>query len=64
MNAGRVTTSKCGEPAGAFDRQLTLTVADLMVPAPELEPLEPTAPLPEVITHLTQGSPRRGSLQG
>jgi arabinose-5-phosphate isomerase len=49
-------------PAGALGRQLTLTVADLMVPAPELEPLEPTAPLPEVITHLTQGSPSRGSL--
>lgn len=49
-------------PAGALGRQLTLTVADLMVPAAELEPLEPTAPLPEVISHLTQGSPSRGSL--
>jgi hypothetical protein len=26
-----------------------------MVPAPELEPFEAIAPLPEVITHLTQG---------
>jgi arabinose-5-phosphate isomerase len=33
-----------------------------MVPAPELEPLEPSAPLPEVINHLTQGSPSRGTL--
>jgi arabinose-5-phosphate isomerase len=49
-------------PAGALGRHLTLTVADLMVPAAELEPLEPSAPLPEVITHLTQGSPSRGSL--
>jgi arabinose-5-phosphate isomerase len=49
-------------PAGALGRQLTLTVADLMVPATELEPLESSAPLPEVITRLTQGSPSRGSL--
>ncbi len=49
-------------PAGALGRQLTLTVADLMVPAAELEPLAPQAPLPEVIAHLTQGSPSRGSL--
>ena len=49
-------------PAGALGRQLTLTVADLMVPAAEVEPLGPGAPLPEVIAHLTQGSPNRGSL--
>ncbi len=49
-------------PAGALGRQLTLTVADLMVPAAELEPLAPEAPLPEVIAHLTLGSPSRGSL--
>jgi len=49
-------------PAGALGRQLTLTVADLMVPAAELQGLSPQAPLPEVIAHLTQGSPSRGSL--
>jgi arabinose-5-phosphate isomerase len=49
-------------PAGALGRQLTLTVADLMVPVEELTPLHPDAPLPVVIAHLTQGSPSRGSL--
>jgi arabinose-5-phosphate isomerase len=49
-------------PAGALGRQLTLTVADLMVPASELQPLDPSATLPEVISQLTQGSPNRGSL--
>ncbi|QVL52072.1 MAG: KpsF/GutQ family sugar-phosphate isomerase [Cyanobium sp. M30B3] len=49
-------------PAGALGRQLTLTVADVMVPAAELTPLAPDAPLPAVIAHLTQGSWRRGSL--
>ena len=49
-------------PAGSLGRQLTLTVADLMVPASELTPLPPDAPLPAVIAHLTQGSPSRGSL--
>jgi arabinose-5-phosphate isomerase len=49
-------------PAGALGRQLTLTVADLMVPACELTPLAPKAPLPEVISQLTQGSANRGSL--
>jgi arabinose-5-phosphate isomerase len=49
-------------PAGSLGRQLTLTVADLMVPAAELTPLAPDAPLPAVISHLTQGSPSRGSL--
>jgi len=49
-------------PAGALGRQLTLTVADLMMPAHELEPLSPNAPLQEVIARLTQGSPSRGSL--
>jgi arabinose-5-phosphate isomerase len=49
-------------PAGALGRQLTLTVADVMVPASELTPLAPDAPLPAVIAHLTQGSWRRGSL--
>jgi arabinose-5-phosphate isomerase len=49
-------------PAGALGRRLTLTVADLMVPAHELTPLAPDAPLPLVIAQLTRGSPRRGSL--
>jgi arabinose-5-phosphate isomerase len=49
-------------PAGALGRRLTLTVADLMVPAAELQPLHPGARLPMVIAHLTQGSPSRGSL--
>jgi arabinose-5-phosphate isomerase len=49
-------------PAGAFGRQRTLTVADLMVPAHELPPLAPEAPLATVIGHLTEGSPSRGSL--
>ena len=47
---------------GAFSRQLALTEADLMGAAPELEPFEPTAPLPEVINHLSHGNPSRGSL--
>ena len=49
-------------PAGSLGRQLTLTVADLMVPAAELSPLEPDASLPAVIAQLTLGSPNRGSL--
>lgn len=49
-------------PAGSLGRQLTLTVAEVMVPASELTPLAPDAPLPEVIAHLTQGSSSRGSL--
>jgi arabinose-5-phosphate isomerase len=49
-------------PAGSLGRQLTLTVADVMVPATELTPLHPQASLPQVIAHLTRGSPGRGSL--
>ena len=49
-------------PAGALRRQLTLTVVDLMGPAHEMEPLEPTSPFHEVISRLTQGSSRPGSL--
>ena len=60
-------------PAGALGKQLTLTAADLMVPASQLHPLQPQTPLPEVIGGLTRdgiGSgwveePRRpGSLVG
>ncbi|MCT0228065.1 KpsF/GutQ family sugar-phosphate isomerase [Synechococcus sp. CS-1331] len=49
-------------PAGSLGRQLTLTVADLMVPATDLEGLSPQAPLAEVIGQLTQGSNGKGSL--
>ena len=40
-------------PAGSLGKQLTLTAADLMVPAARLTPLAAVAPLPEVISHLT-----------
>jgi arabinose-5-phosphate isomerase len=40
-------------PAGSLGKQLTLTAADLMVPASRLQPLAAAAPLPEVIAHLT-----------
>jgi len=40
-------------PAGALGKQLTLTAADLMVPATRLSPLAASTPLPEVIAHLT-----------
>jgi arabinose-5-phosphate isomerase len=46
----------------ALGRQLTLTVADLMVPAADLCPLAPDATLPEVIANLTSGSRTLGSL--
>jgi len=49
-------------PAGSLGRQLTLTVADLMVPAADLEGLSPEAPLAEVIGRLTEGSNGKGSL--
>ncbi len=49
-------------PAGALGRQLTLTVADLMVPSADLCPLAPDAPLPAVIANLTSGSRTLGSL--
>jgi arabinose-5-phosphate isomerase len=40
-------------PAGSLGKQLTLTAADLMVPATRLAPLNPCTPLAEVISHLT-----------
>jgi arabinose-5-phosphate isomerase len=40
-------------PAGSLGKQLTLTAADLMVPATRLVPLAASTPLPEVIAHLT-----------
>jgi arabinose-5-phosphate isomerase len=57
-------------PAGSLGKQLTLTVADLMVPARRLQPIAAATPLPEVIAHLTadgvgacwvmrEGEPRR-----
>jgi len=41
-------------PAGSLGKQLTLTAADLMVPANKLHPLQPGTPLPEVIGGLTR----------
>jgi arabinose-5-phosphate isomerase len=49
-------------PAGSLGRQLTLTVAELMVPASELEPLAPEAPLIAVIGQLTRPTNGKGSL--
>jgi len=49
-------------PAGALGRRLTLTVADLMVPAADLCPLAPDERLPAVIANLTSGSRSMGSL--
>lgn len=43
-------------PAGSLGKQLTMTVADLMVPASQLSALSPESPLPEVISQLTQGA--------
>jgi arabinose-5-phosphate isomerase len=40
-------------PAGSLGKQLTLTAADLMVPATRLAPLAAGTPLAEVISHLT-----------
>ena len=41
-------------PAGSLGKQLTLTAADLMLPASKLHPLQPQTPLPEVIGGLTR----------
>ncbi|MGB1196520.1 MAG: KpsF/GutQ family sugar-phosphate isomerase [Synechococcus sp.] len=43
-------------PAGALGKQLTMTVADLMVPVAQLPSITPTTPLAEVISGLTQGA--------
>lgn len=43
-------------PAGSLGKQLTMTVADLMVPAADLPPLHAKTTLPEVISKLTQGA--------
>ena len=43
-------------PAGSLGKQLTMTVADLMVPTRQLPALQPETPLPEVISQLTQGA--------
>ena len=40
-------------PAGSLGKQLTMTVADLMVPVTRLHSLHPETPLAEVIGHLT-----------
>jgi arabinose-5-phosphate isomerase len=49
-------------PAGALGRQLTLTVADLMVPAIDLRPLDQESSLMDVIESLTNGSSTRGAV--
>ena len=41
-------------PAGSLGKQLTLTAADLMVPASKLHPMQPSTSLPEVIGGLTR----------
>lgn len=41
-------------PAGSLGKQLTLTAADLMVPASQLQPLHLQSSLPEVIAVLTR----------
>ena len=43
-------------PAGALGKQLTMTVADLMIPVAQLPSITPTTPLPDVIGRLTQGA--------
>ena len=40
----------------SLGKQLTMTVADLMVPAANLEPIHPQTSLPDVISTLTQGA--------
>ncbi len=50
-------------PAGSLGKQLTMTVADLMVPADQLPPLHPDTPMPEVIGFLTQGAIGSGWVQ-
>jgi arabinose-5-phosphate isomerase len=41
-------------PAGSLGKQLTMTAADLMVPASKLHPLQPDTSLPDVIGGLTR----------
>ena len=43
-------------PAGSLGKQLTMTVADLMVPVTQLPVLQPDTALPDLIGHLTQGA--------
>ena len=43
-------------PAGSLGKQLTMTVADLMIPLANLQPIQPQTTLPEVISTLTQGA--------
>ena len=43
-------------PAGSLGKQLTMTVADLMVPAEHLQAITPHTQLVEVISTLTQGA--------
>ncbi len=43
-------------PAGSLGKQLTMTAADLMLPANQLTPLAPDTPLDAVIGSLTRGA--------
>ncbi len=43
-------------PAGSLGKQLTMTAADLMLPADQLTPLAPDTPLDAVIGSLTRGA--------
>ena len=43
-------------PAGSLGKQLTMTVADLMVPVEQLQPIAPLTTLPDVISRLTLGA--------
>ena len=50
-------------PAGSLGKQLTLTAADLMVPAGKLHPLDTTTSLPDVIGGLTRDGIGSGWVQ-
>lgn len=43
-------------PAGSLGKQLTMTVADLMLPVSSLPALQPSTSMPDVISMLTQGA--------
>ena len=43
-------------PAGSLGKQLTMTVADLMVPVAQVPVLQPETTLPDLIGYLTQGA--------
>ena len=43
-------------PAGSLGKQLTMTVAELMIPVSTLSALQPSTPMTDVISLLTQGA--------